>query len=93
MLDKKENNEFDTDSSIEKSQYEIEDENKVKPTSELEATESVPVDEKKETIHFPWTIAIIIGVLMVLIIACFIVVMVLGPQDPVSSSSQITVKM
>jgi len=93
MLDKKENNEFDTESSIEKSQYEIEDENKVKPTSELEATESVPVDEKKETIHFPWTIAIIIGVLMVLIIACFIVVMVLGPQDPVSSSSQINVKM
>ena len=93
MLDKKENNEFDTDSSIDKSQYEIEDENKVKPTSELEATESVPVDEKKETIHFPWTIAIIIGVLMVLIIACFIVVMILGPQDPVSSSSQINVKM
>ena len=93
MLDKKENNEFDTDSSIENSQYEIEEENQVKPTSELEATESVPVDEKKETIHFPWTIAIIIGVLMVLIIACFIVVMVLGPQDPVSSSSQITVKI
>ena len=93
MLDKKENNEFDAVSSIDKSQYEIEDENKVKPTSELEATESVPVDEKKETIHFPWTIAIIIGVLMVLIIACFIVVMVLGPGDPVSSSSQINVKM
>ena len=71
----------------------MEEENKVKPTSELEATESVPVDEKKETIHFPWFIAIIIGVLMVLIIACFIVVMVLGPQDPVSSSSQINVKM
>ena len=71
----------------------MEEENKVKPTSELEATESVPVDEKKETIHFPWTIAIIIGVLMVLIIACFIVVMILGPQDPVSSSSQITVKI
>ena len=71
----------------------IEDENKSKPTSELEATESVPVDEKKETIHFPWFIAIIIGVLMVLIIACFIVVMVLGPGDPASSSSQITVKI
>ena len=93
MLDKKENNEFDTDSSIENSKYEIEEENQVKPTSELEATESVPVDEKKETIHFPWFIAIIIGVLMVLIIACFIVVMVLGPGDPVSSSSQINVKM
>ena len=84
MLDKKENNEFE---------YETENENSGKPTSELEATESVPVDEKKETIHFPWFIAIIIGVLMVLIIACFIVVMVLGPQDPVSSSSQITVKI
>ena len=71
----------------------MEEENKVKPISELEATESVPVDEKKETIHFPWFIAIIIGVLMVLIIACFIVVMVLGPGDPVSSSSQINVKM
>ena len=93
MLDKKENNEFDTDSSIENSQYEIEEENQVKPTSELEATESVPVDEKKKTIHFPWFIAIIIGVLMVLIIACFIVVMILGPQDPDSSSSQINVKM
>ena len=93
MKDKKENNEFDTDFSIDKSQYEVEDENKVKPTSELEATESVPVDEKKETMQFPWSIAIIIGVLMVLIIACFIVIMVLGPQDPASSSSQITVKI
>ena len=58
-------------------------------TNELEETEAAPIDEKKETIHFPWTIAIIIGVLMVLMIACFIVVMVLGPQDPVTSSSQI----
>ena len=55
----------------------------------LEATEAVPIDEKKETIHFPWAMAIIIGVLMVLIIACFIVVMILGPEDPVSTSSQI----
>ena len=57
---------------------------------ELEETEAVPVDPKKETIHFPWAIAIIIGVLMVLIIACFIVVMILGPGDPVTSSSQIS---
>ena len=84
MEDKEENNEFE---------YKTENENSGKPTWELEATESVPVDEKKETIHFPWFIAIIIGVLMVLIIACFIVVMVLGPGDPVSSSSQINVKM
>lgn len=60
-----------------------------KKTSELEETESVPVDQKAETIHFPWSIAIIIGVLMVLIIACFITVMILGPEDPVTSSSQI----
>ena len=56
----------------------------------LEETEAVPVDEKTETIHFPWAMAIIIGVLMLLIIACFIVVMVLGPEDPVTSSSQIS---
>ena len=60
-----------------------------KKTGELEETDATPIDEKRETIHFPWTIAIIIGVLMVLIIACFIVVMVLGPEDPVTSSSQI----
>lgn len=93
MKDKKENNELNEDFSVDKSQSEIAEEKSDKPTSELEATESVPVDEKKETIHFPWFIAIIIGVLMVLIIACFIVVMVLGPQDPVSSSSQISVKI
>ena len=57
---------------------------------ELEETETVPVDQRKETMHFPWAIAIIIGVLMVLIIACFIVVMILGPEDPVTSSSQIS---
>lgn len=43
----------------------------------IEETESVPIDEKKETIHFPWAIAIIIGVLTLLIIACFIVIWVL----------------
>ena len=57
---------------------------------ELMETETVPIDNKKETIHFPWAIAIIIGVLMVLIIACFIVVMILGPEDPVTASSHIT---
>lgn len=60
-----------------------------KKTSELEETESVPVNPKTETIHFPWSIAVIIGVLMVLIIACFVTVMILGPEDPVTSSSQI----
>ena len=57
---------------------------------ELMETETVPIDNKKETIHFPWAIAIIIGVLMVLIIACFVVIMILGPEDPVTASSQIT---
>ncbi len=43
----------------------------------LEEVESSEIDEKKETTHFPWAIAIIIGVLMVLIIACIIVSLVL----------------
>lgn len=51
----------------------MEEENKIVN----EETETVPVDVKKETIHFPWFIAIIIGVLMVLIIACIIVIKVL----------------
>ena len=77
---------------IDEDQYkldEFEDPDKPKPTSELEETEAVPIDTKKETIQFPWAIAIIIGVLMVLIIACFIVIMILGPEDPVTSSSEI----
>ena len=45
--------------------------------TELEETEVVPVDEKKETIHFPWFIAIIMGVLMVAIIALVIIIKVL----------------
>ena len=60
-----------------------------KKTSELEETETAPVNEKTETFHFPWAAAIIIGILMVLIIACFITIMILGPEDPVTSSSQI----
>ena len=48
-----------------------------KKVNEPQETEAVPVDEKVETIHFPWAIAIIIGVLMLLIIACFIVIWVL----------------
>ena len=45
--------------------------------SELEATESYPIDPKKETVNFPWSIAIIIGILTVCIIACFIIIWVL----------------
>lgn len=59
-------------------------------TEDLEPTEVVPVDPKRETIHFPWAIAIIMGVLMLCIIVCFIVVMILGPVDPVASSSAIS---
>ena len=43
----------------------------------VEENESVPVDSKIETIHFPWAIAIIVGVLMALIVACIIVIKVL----------------
>ena len=57
---------------------------------EPEETDSVPIDPNKETIHFPWTIAIIIGVLMLLIIACFVIIMILGPEDPATSSSDIS---
>ena len=89
----KKNEEFKEGFSIDESQFEIEDENKERPTSELEATEVVPIDEKRETIHFPWAIAIIIGVLMVLIIACFVVIMILGPEDPATSSSDISTNL
>ncbi len=45
--------------------------------AKVEPTESFDVDPKKETIHFPWAIAIIMGVLMALIIACFVVITIL----------------
>lgn len=44
---------------------------------ELEPTESYPIDTKKETIHIPWTMVIIMGVLMAIIIALFVTIMVL----------------
>lgn len=58
--------------------------------NELDETEVAPIDKKSESIHFPWGIAIVMAVLAALIIACFIVVMVLGPVDMLSSSSQIS---
>ena len=61
-----------------------------KKTRELQETEAVPINNKIETAHFPWAVAIIIGVLMLLVIICFVVVMILGPGDPVTSSSQIS---
>lgn len=57
---------------------------------QIEEAETTEDSQNPEKIHFPWTIAIIIGVLMALIIACFIVVMILGPVNPVTSSSQIS---
>ena len=42
-----------------------------------EETEAVPIDEKRETIHFPWFIAIVMGVLMVAIIALVIIIKVI----------------
>ena len=59
-------------------------------TEELEPTEVVPIDQKRETIHFPWGMAIIMGILMLCIIVCFIVVMILGPVNYSSASSVIS---
>ena len=57
---------------------------------DLEPTETVPVDPKREIITFPWGMAIIMGVLMLCIIVCFIAVMILGPVNSTSSSSLIS---
>ena len=59
-------------------------------TEELEPTEVVPIDQKRETIHFPWGMAIIMGILMLCIIVSFIVVMILGPVNSSSASSVIS---
>ena len=48
-----------------------------KKTEELDETEMVPINERKETIQFPWGIAIFIGILMVLIIACLIAIILI----------------
>lgn len=84
MFDKKKKEQLDDDFKIdesqfeiEKSQYEVSENNNQKATKEIEETEAVEIDEKNETIHFPWFIAIVIGVLMILIIACIIVIKVL----------------
>ena len=58
-----------------------------KKIDELDETETAPIEPKIETIQFPWAAAIAIGVLMVLVIACFITVMILGPQDAVPQGS------
>ena len=77
MKDKKQ--QLDEDYKIDESKFEI-DNSEYKTSSKEKApeeTETVPIDERKETIHFPWAIGIIIGVLMILIIACIIVIKVL----------------
>ena len=78
---KKENdkNEFDDDFKIDEGQFEITPEIESSENKEkvLEETESVPIDEKEETIHFPWFIAIIIGVLMLAIIGLIIAIKVI----------------
>ena len=45
--------------------------------TELEETEVAPIDEKRETNHFPWFIAIVIGVLMVAIIGLIIAIKII----------------
>ena len=45
--------------------------------TELEETETVPIEEKAETIHFPWFIAIVIGVLMLAIIGLIIAIKII----------------
>lgn len=77
MKDKKQ--QLDEDYKIDESKFEIENSEYETSSKEKapEETETVPIDERKETIHFPWAIGIIIGVLMILIIACIIVIKVL----------------
>ena len=51
----------------------MEEENK----TELEETEVAPIEEKKETIHVPWFMVIIMGVLMLIIIGLFIAIKII----------------
>ena len=57
---------------------------------DLKSTETVPADPKRETITFPWGMAIIMGILMLCIIACLIVIMVLGPENSPAAQSSIS---
>jgi len=54
------------------------DENRERKTEELEPSEQVPVNDKIETIHFPWSIAVIMGFLMVVIITLIVLIKVIG---------------
>ena len=48
-----------------------------KVDDKAEETEAVPIDEKRETIHFPWFMAIIMGALMLIIIGLFIAIKII----------------
>ena len=75
--------EVNDDFKIDESQFDIDEfqyttnKNEVRKDEKLEETEAVPVDEKLETIHFPWFIAIVIGVLMVAIIGLIIAIKII----------------
>ena len=45
--------------------------------TELEETEVAPIDEKRETIHVPWFMVIVMGVLMLIIIGLFIAIKII----------------
>ena len=51
----------------------MEEENK----TELEETEAAPIEEKKETIHVPWFMVIIMGALMLIIIGLIIAIKII----------------
>ena len=79
MENKKQDENFKIDESqfeIDKTDYELEPKEDKKELVK-EETETVPVDEKIETIHFPWFIAIVIGVLMVAIIGLIIAIKII----------------
>ncbi|NLZ15955.1 MAG: hypothetical protein GXY27_04735 [Erysipelotrichaceae bacterium] len=42
--------------------------------------EGYPIDPKTETIKFPWSILIICGILIVLMVVCFVVIMMVEGQ-------------
>ena len=52
---------------------------KSEPTKvEIDENIVYPIDPKTETIHFPRSILIICGILIILMIACFVAIIVLG---------------
>ena len=79
MENKKQDENFKIDESqseIDKSDYDLEPKDDEKELVK-EETETVPVDEKIETIHVPWFIAILIGFLMIAIIGLIIAIKII----------------